>query len=112
MHLNGKWELTVFPEAEKPFSELFSQHKPQIEFSGTDNKVFGSTGCNRFNTTYVVEDSLMTFDQNILLTKMACPDYDENLFINNLLKVNKYKKNKNELQLFQNENPIMTFTKR
>ncbi len=41
---------------------------------GTDGTVFGTDGCNQFNTTYTQEGANLTINQPAASTMMACPD--------------------------------------
>ena len=43
----------------------------RIAFSA-DAAVFGTTGCNRFNGTVVAAPGLVTFNQPLAVTRMAC----------------------------------------
>jgi heat shock protein HslJ len=44
-----------------------------ITLSFDGGKAAGTDGCNRYNTSYTSSGSKLTFDKNIISTKMACP---------------------------------------
>ena len=108
--LNGNWELVMFPSSSKTLEEVFTMNRPQLQLE--NGRVSGTTGCNRINGTYTVSGSSIQFGPNLAMTKMGCPNYDENIFLDAFSKVNRYSVRNNELQLFQDSTLQMTFTKR
>jgi len=108
--LNGNWELVMFPSSSKTLDELFTMKRPELQLE--DGRLSGTTGCNRLNGTYSVSGSNIQFGPNLALTKMGCPNYDENIFLEAFNKVNHYLLKNNELQLLQDSSVLMTFGKR
>lgn len=109
--LDGNWQLTVFPSATKTFTEIFGDRKPELRFDSA-GRVSGTTGCNRLMGNYNAgRKNKLTFGTNMAVTKMACPGYEENIFLDALYKVNRYKVNENQLELWNDSTLIMTFTK-
>jgi len=78
--LNDIWVLTMFNH--KPLNkEDFAKGLPMLEFHLNDNRVFGSTGCNRMTGGFEVRGNKITFSQ-MATTRMACPNMEfENRFL-------------------------------
>jgi len=109
--LNGNWELTVFPNESKSFTEMFTMKKPELELNSTTMRVSGSTGCNRTMGGFSVNGEEFTFT-NMATTKMGCPGYDESIFLNALNRVNRFRLNGDQLSLLQDSTLLMTFAKK
>lgn len=110
--IDGSWELSAFPGATKTFDELFSQRKPQLQFSSARAAVTGNTGCNRLTGTYSASGNNFSFGNNIATTKMACSGYDENIFLQALNRINHFAIKGDQLQLMHDNELVMSFTKR
>jgi heat shock protein HslJ len=111
-NLNGNWELSVFPTTDKTFDEVFSQGRPQLQFDHSKNTVSGTTGCNRLSGSYSASTDNFSFGSNMITTKMACPGYEESVFLNALNRINRYKINGNELSFLHDSTLIMTFVRK
>ena len=111
-NLNGNWELSVFPTTDKTFDEVFSQGRPQLQFDYSKKTVSGTTGCNRLSGSYSAGTNDFSFGSNMTTTKMACPGYEESVFLNALNRINRYKVNGNELSFLHDSTLIMTFVKK
>lgn len=109
--LEGRWVLTLFTPGDKQFAEIFGQRQPELQFQTSDNKVSGSTGCNRFSGSYAAEGTAFRFSPNMALTKMACPNYDENNFLSTMNAVNRYHIRNGQLDLLQDSTLLMTFSR-
>jgi heat shock protein HslJ len=107
----GSWELAVFPYTQRNFSDVFGERKPQINFK-TGGKLTGNTGCNQMSGGYSVTKESLTFAQNLITTRMACPGYDETIFINALQGVNRYLIDGSQLRLMKDSTVLMVFAKR
>lgn len=110
--LQGRWELTLFAPGDKEFAELFGQRRPELEFNTTEKRVSGTTGCNQLSGNYTVSGSTFQFGSNMILTKMACPAYDETKFLNAMSAVNRFILNSDQLQFLQDSTVIMAFGKK
>jgi heat shock protein HslJ len=108
--LNGTWELVMFPSTSKTLDEIFTMKRPELQLE--NGRLSGTTGCNRINGTYTASGTSIQFGPNLALTKMGCPNYDENIFLEAFNKVNHYQLKNNELQLMQDSTLLMTFAKR
>lgn len=108
--LKGNWELVLFPSSDKNFAEIFGTRKPTIGF--VSNVVSGTTGCNLYSGTYASGDSVLTFTSNFVVTKMACPGYEEQTFLNALNSVNRYHLKETQLELSNNNRVVMVFVKK
>lgn len=83
---------------------------PVLEIYVAEKRVHGNTGCNTLNGEVNIDGDNITF-QNIVTTEMACPGNLEQKFLNNLIKVNKYKIEKMRLYLFEDEKELLVFKK-
>lgn len=109
--LAGDWQLTVFLGATKPFAEFFTMKTPDLQFTSPDRRVSGNTGCNRISGAFEVDGEQFKFG-NLATTKMGCPGYDENVYMDALNRVNRFRLNADQLSLFQDSTLLMTFVKR
>lgn len=110
--LNGSWQLVMFPGDGKELAEAFAQRKPELTFETANNRVGGSTGCNRISGTYKMTKDSFLFDPNMIMTKMACPGYDENIFVEAMGRVNRIELKNDLLYLKQDTTMIMAFSKK
>lgn len=110
--LDGSWVLAVFPYQKKTLAEVFGSRVIEMQFDKMANTVSGTTGCNRFAASYSADTANLVFSQNRALTKMACPDYNEQLFLTTLDRVNRYKLIEGQLELMQNDEIVMIFAKK
>jgi len=92
--LDGTWYLQPTLA-----SDAAGARTPTIIFNLKNKSFSGTTGCNRMSGHFMVTDSTIGFDEKMMLTKMACPGYNEKVFIENLLRVNTYKFEKDALLL-------------
>jgi heat shock protein HslJ len=112
-NLNGSWVLSIFmPEQKKTLAEMFGTRAIDIQFNKATHGVTGTTGCNRFVSNYTADTASMQFSQNRVLTKMACGDYDEQMFLNALDRVNRYRIVEGQLELLQNNDIVMVFARK
>lgn len=105
---NGKWQLKMLFASENAWT------MPPFININLKNKTFtGNSSCNSISGKFIIIESYLGFDKNIISTKMACtnPDgyRDEKAFLSALLKINKYTINKDELELSQGEIVLMKF---
>lgn len=106
--LAGNWRLTVFPNATKPFAEFFTTKMPELEFAG--DRVSGNTGCNRITGSFSLDGEAFRFG-NLATTKMGCPGYDENIYLDALNMTNRFMLNADQLSLYRDSTLLMTFVK-
>jgi heat shock protein HslJ len=111
-NLSGSWELSVFPGTDKTFEEVFGQRRPELQFDNTKATVTGSTGCNRLTGSYTAGDNNFSFGNNIATTKMACPGYEESVFLDALAKVNRYEVANGQLRFMHDSTLVMSFVKK
>jgi heat shock protein HslJ len=112
-NLEGDWILAIFrPEQKKTLSEVFGTHAVELQFNKATNGIAGTTGCNRFAGTYMADTVNLKFSQNRVLTKMGCGDYDEQIFLNALDQVNKFRIAEGQLELLQDSDIVMVFARK
>lgn len=100
--LEGEWKLVkVKQNGEKVVFK--DEIKTDLNF-GEENRMSGNAGCNRYSTTYKIEEMEKISFQPTISTKMACSDEDlmkqENTFFNLIERVTKYKFKDNYLIFF------------
>lgn len=84
--LAGSWYLIpVLP------TDTGAGKTPQLTFNLTQKKFTGNTGCNSMSGSFDYTDSSLVFNENIMMTKMACTGYNEQAFIKNLLRANRFR---------------------
>ena len=111
-NLTGSWELSVFPTTDKTFEEVFGQRKPELQFDQSKNTVSGSTGCNRINGSYSVDKAAFSFGSNLAMTKMACPGYEESVFLDALNRINRYEISNGQLRFMHDSTLVMSFARK
>lgn len=102
-HLNqtqtiaGEWELMpVLP------SDTATGRIPKLIFDVNAKRFSGNTGCNQMNGSFFLEKDSLVFSKDIALTRMACPGYNERVFLDNLLKANHFRIENGVLELIAN----------
>jgi heat shock protein HslJ len=112
-NLDGAWKLAVFmPSQKKTLAEVFGERIAELQLNKATNSVTGTTGCNKFAGTFTSDTTRLTFSQNHVTTKMACPGFDEQIFLNTLNRVNRYRLVESQLELMQNDEIVMIFAKK
>jgi heat shock protein HslJ len=95
--LAGNWKLLPVLASDTAAGKI-----PQINFDLKTNRFSGNTGCNEMSGSFINKQDALSFSQNIISTKMACPGYNEKAFFENLLKTNRYEIKNGVLQLMYN----------
>ena len=95
--LAGKWQLQPVLASDTASGKI-----PVLNFDLSTKKVSGNTGCNSFGGSFNLNGDALSFNNNMISTKMACPGYNEKAFIDNLLKTNRYQIKNGVLQLMYN----------
>ena len=95
--LAGKWQLQPVLA-----SDTASGRIPTLDFDLSKNRVNGNTGCNSFGGSFILKGNALSFSSRMISTKMACPGYNEKVFLDNLLKTNRYQIKEGVLQLMYN----------
>lgn len=107
-YLNGSWQLQMLFASDNNWIRT-----PVININLKDNTFLGNSSCNNISGKFTIKESYLGFDKNIISTKMACADPQnnrkENNFLSTLLKVNNYAISKDELELGQGEIVLMKF---
>ncbi|RJG19227.1 META domain-containing protein [Massilia cavernae] len=93
----------------------FNAEAPHMEFDRNQNRVAGSSGCNRFIGAFQTDGSRLTFSP-MAGTKRACIDNDmqraETAFLKSLSSTTRYEVSGNTLHLFSNEVQVLSFESR
>jgi heat shock protein HslJ len=104
-----EWEL-IKMGASKP-NLTGTDNKVSILFSKDNSHFAGFSGCNRYSGKYEIKKTSLLFD-NIISTKMACPETDmsfENNYLNSLNKVDNFSINGDTLFLKNNSRAVLIF---
>ncbi len=102
--LQGEWMLiAVLP------SDTASGHLPVLRFNVGDNSFSGNSGCNQMRGKFRRTGNSLIFLKDIMLTKMACPGYNEKAFIESLLKVDHFRIENGVLELMAEKTVLSTW---
>ena len=93
----GNWQLQPVLASDTATGKI-----PQLNFDLKTNRFSGNTGCNVMTGSFVINQDALSFKENMASTKMACPGYNEQIFLENLLKTNRYEIKDGVLQLMYN----------
>jgi heat shock protein HslJ len=105
--LNGQWYLVpVLP------TDTAAGRYPTISFNIAKGTFTGHTGCNRMSGSFRRTDTSLVISENIMMTKMACPGYNEAAFIKALLNTNRYKKEDSVLILMFDQTQLSKWTRK
>ncbi|MBA2249781.1 MAG: META domain-containing protein [Chitinophagaceae bacterium] len=105
--VNGSWELQKLWSSDTSW-----RVKPVLNIDLENNTFNGNTGCNAVSGKFVLKGLILTFNREMFTTKMACPGYKDNTFLNILLKVNTYILTKDILTLSQDEIALMVLKRK
>lgn len=83
--LTGDWYLQPVLA-----SDMATGKTATIHFDRAANSFSGNTGCNSMRGTFLSGADSIHFNQQIITTKMACVGYNEEAFLKNLLRVNRF----------------------
>ena len=95
--IEGVWLLT-----ELSGEELLADTSITAEFN-EDGQVAGSSGCNSYRTTFMIEGRNIEFGEQIISTMMACSEAvmeQESAYLEMLLEADRFNIMENELVLF------------
>jgi len=105
--LNGEWFLQpVLP------SDTAAGRIPTLLINLKKSTFSGNTGCNRMSGSFVVTDTSLQFNEKIMLTKMACPGYNEKEFIESILRTTRYKFDNGVLILMQDMTELSKWSRK
>jgi len=108
--LEGNWKLQMLFASDNTWNRA-----PEINFNTKENIFSGNSGCNTMRGKFIVNRQDLTFDKNIMSTKMACAEAksnrDERDFLTALQKINTWSIQKDKLELGQGEIVLMRFTR-
>jgi heat shock protein HslJ len=103
--LAGPWYLPVLP------TDTGAGTTPQLIINLGEKSFTGNTGCNSMSGNFEYTDSTITFNERIMLTKMACTGYNEQVFIKNLLRTNHYRFDDSVLVLMVEEEELSRWSR-
>ena len=96
--LDGAWQLQPALPSDTAAGKI-----PTLVFDLTSQKFQGNSGCNNMGGSFITSGDSLSFNEQIMMTKMACPGYNETGFIQSLTKTNRYKIQEGVLQLMHEQ---------
>ena len=103
---DGRWKLIpALP------SDTATGRVPFLNFVMDSKRVTGNNGCNNISGTFNIDKNSLTFNNDFISNKMACPGYDEVTFQKNLLRTNSFEINGDTLVLKVNQTPLSYWIK-
>lgn len=106
--LNGTWLLTKMPGNDNDWSRV-----PELNLDLQEGTFTGNTGCNSMSGRFRVSNEEVSFDDEIVMTKMACQGrYNEQAFLSNLLRINNFIITDSALQLRQLDTVKLVFRRK
>jgi heat shock protein HslJ len=96
------WTLTFWSRAGEKIT-LVPDTQITAYFSGKDNTVSGSSGCNQYSGTYKVDGLTLTINKDISITEMFCSDEkngQEGRFLNALKAATSFKMDHGNLIIY------------
>lgn len=102
----GSWILIPVLPSDSAGGKL-----PVINFNIASQKFTGNSGCNSMSGTFEIKGDELKFDEQIISTRMACPGYNEKVFMDNLLKVSRYEIQDSVLTLMYNTTPLSKWSR-
>ena len=108
---NATWELEYISGPRIAFAGLYPDKKPQITFNQETHKVEGTNSCNGYSADYTIKKDAISFGEPGPTTMMYCGE-GENVFLNMMKKINKFKIDaEGKLNLMLDEVEMMRFHK-
>lgn len=104
-----EWELIKMGSTKPKLTD--TDEKITIIFSKNNSHIAGYSGCNRYGGQFTIKKDVLSFE-NLLSTKMACPEMNMNFehnYLNTLDKVTGYKIVADTLFLNKGERPALIF---
>lgn len=97
--IQGSWQM----QTPQGTTGAINSTPPTLNFNFSDSTVTGTTGCNNLRTTFTLQGGNLTFGEQMIVTKKACPGYNENAFLENLTQTNRYRISNGILELLNND---------
>lgn len=104
--LAGEWQLQPVLASDTASGKI-----PTLKFNLLDNSFTGFSGCNAISGSFVTKGDALSFNKEIISTKMACPGYNEKIFMTNLLRTNRYEIKQGVLHLMYNATSISNWVR-
>ncbi|TRZ41948.1 META domain-containing protein [Robertkochia solimangrovi] len=108
----NKWELNYISGTRIAFDGLYPDRKPEINFDLVDNKLYGNTSCNAFNSAYEMKGNQISISSQGIMTMVACPGNGEQQFLDMLYKVDTFNVEDDELTFYIDDVAVMRFKKK
>jgi heat shock protein HslJ len=103
----GRQQWTVVEMKGVPVQQSGGRRDAHIVFDVAERKFRGNGGCNQISGNYSLSKKVIHFTE-IIATKMSCEDIDfENVFLNELGRVDRYEINNDEMRLKREQKTLI-----
>ncbi|KRP04972.1 MAG: hypothetical protein ABR95_05205 [Sphingobacteriales bacterium BACL12 MAG-120813-bin55] len=107
---NGSWQLQSMEGWDGDATGL-QRGKPMLLIDIATGGISGHTSCNSFSGSCTITDEIITFAENMAMTKMACPGTLEQLMVQQLQGDYTYVMRDRQLELLRDGLVVMTFVR-
>jgi len=105
--LNGQWFLQPVLASDTAAGKF-----PSITFNVAKGTFTGNTGCNEMSGTFKRTDTSLVINEQIALTKMVCPGFNEAAFLKTLRNTNRFKQEDGMLVLMFDQTILSRWTRK
>jgi heat shock protein HslJ len=102
----GSWYLVPVLSSDTAAGKI-----PTLNFDLATGRFSGNNGCNKMSGSFFINEDALRFGDNVVSTKMECHGYNEKLFVDNLLKANRFMIKDGVLQLMYNTTILSKWTR-
>ena len=103
----GRQQWTVVEMKGVPVQQSGGRRDAHIVFEVADRKFRGNGGCNQISGNYSLDKKEIHFTE-VIATKMSCDDIEfENVFLNELSRVDRYEVNGDEMRLKRRQETLV-----
>ena len=108
----SEWVLSAWNGEEGKKADL-ETYRPTLQLMTEEGRIAGYTGCNRFNGEAKYDGSSIRISKNMMMTKRACKDFDEQAFTKDLAGVTTFfvSENGETMLLLKDKSIVMEFKK-
>lgn len=113
LQLEGEWIMNFISGPRIAFDGLYPEKKPEIRFDLAEHRMSGFSGCNNFSGSFNVNNYVISFPNEIAMTRMICPNMQgESTFMDILKSIDNWSVQGNVLQLNAGPVTMMRFERK
>lgn len=105
--LNGQWFLQPVLASDTAAGKF-----PSITFNVAKGTFTGNTGCNEMSGTFKRTDTSLVINEQIAVTRMVCPGFNEVAFLKTLINTNQFKLEDGMLLLMFDQTILSRWTRK